>query len=601
MRAKVGLLFIALACARKPQPPVILITIDTLRADHLPAYGYRDVATPAIDSLRRDGVLFSSAWSHCPMTLPSHVSILTGQLPTEHGVRNNVGFSVQPDRHPTISQALHAGGYATGAMVSAFVLRGRTGLAQAFDTYDDVDQASRSATALDLERPASVTAQHAIQWIRERGNGPFFLFVHFFEPHAPYEPPEPFRSRFANPYDGEIATADAAVGQIIDELKRRQIYTEAMIILTADHGEGLGDHGEKQHSVLLYTETIRVPLIVKLPGNDRAGTTIATPVQHADIATTIAAVTRVPFKGGQTSRSLFEAQGSRSIYSETLYPRIHLGWSDLASLFDGADHYIESPRPELYDLRHDPRETTDVIATRRRDAARLRSALQQFRTAIPESGPIDPDVAASLAALGYVGSPGAANRNRAALVNPRDHIGEYERVRDDLADGIAIDAALQRNDVSAAAVPAERIAARRDASAAALLLAGKAFLRGNDPARALALLDRAENAARLSGRPRVPELQLTRADALARMERFGDAVTAYQQEIAAFPDNLRAYATLAALYYAMNEPTRGDDVLTAMVKANPTRAAESLAAQTAAAVENMTSARRWRGIAATLR
>src|SRR6266849_2208622 len=238
------LVLLAFACARTPQPPVVLITIDTLRADHLPAYGYRGVATPAIDSLRRDGVLFSSAWSHCPMTLPSHVSILTGQLPAEHGVRNNVGFDFQPDRNPTIAQALQRHGYATGAMVSAFVLRGRTGLARAFETYDDVDEVSRSATALDLERPASVTAQHAIEWIRTRRKRPFFLFVHFFEPHAPYEPPEPFRSRAADPYDGEIATADAAVGQVFDELKRRNIYKDALIILTADHGEGLGDHGE---------------------------------------------------------------------------------------------------------------------------------------------------------------------------------------------------------------------------------------------------------------------------------------------------------------------------------------------------------------------
>jgi arylsulfatase A-like enzyme len=255
------LLLLTIACARKPQPPVILITIDTLRADHLPAYGYRGVATPAIDSLRREAVLFTSAWSHCPMTLPSHVSILTGKLPTEHGVRNNVGFSFQPDRNPTIAQALQREGYTTGAMVSAFVLRGRTGLARAFETYDDVDEVSRSPTALDLERPAIVTAQHAIEWIRQRRKRPFFLFVHFFEPHAPYEPPEPYRSRVSNPYDGEIATADAAVGQVIDELKRQDIYEDALIILTSDHGEGLGDHGEKQHSVLLYTEMIRVPLI----------------------------------------------------------------------------------------------------------------------------------------------------------------------------------------------------------------------------------------------------------------------------------------------------------------------------------------------------
>jgi predicted Zn-dependent protease len=240
-----------------------------------------------------------------------------------------------------------------------------------------------------------------------------------------------------------------------------------------------------------------------------------------------------------------------------------------------------------------------VIASRRRDAARLRGELQQFRAAIPRGGPVDPEVAASLAALGYVGSQGATG-DGATLANPRDHIAEYERVREDLADGIAIDAALQRNDLRAASTYAERIAARRDASAAALLLAAKAMLRNDNASQALTLLDRARDVARRSGRPHVPGLELMRGDTLARMERFGDAVTAYQQEIAGYRDNLRAYATLAALYFAMNDPKRGNDTLAAMVNANHTRSAASLAAQTAAAVEDMTSARRWRDLAATL-
>ncbi|MGZ8849713.1 MAG: sulfatase-like hydrolase/transferase [Thermoanaerobaculia bacterium] len=590
------LLFVALGCARKNQPTVILITIDTLRADHLPAYGYRGVDTPAIDSLKRDGVLFTSAWSHCPMTLPSHVSMLTGLLPTEHGVRNNIGYTFRPEQHATIAQALHEHGYATGAAVSAFVLRGRTGLAGAFDSYDDVDDRARPDTALDLERPGAVTVQRAVQWIDGQKGKPFFLFVHLFEPHAPYEPPEPFRSKYASAYDGEIAVADAAVGQLIEELKRRKIYDDALVILTADHGEGLGDHGESQHSVFLYSEEIHVPLVVKLPRGERAGTSIGAAVQHADIAPAIAALARVPFNAGKTARSLFDTPKSdRIIYSETLFPRIHLGWSDLASALDNAFHYIEGPRPELYDIRGDPHERRDLMATDRRDAARLRARLEPLRAASSKIESIDLETAKSLAALGYVGGV-RAGRDAASLPNPRDHIAEYEAGREDLADGIAIELALERNDVAAAARSAERIIRRAKPSAAGLLLAAKVALRQGDPRHAVALLDRARSLARGP----MPQLEMTRGNALAAAGRFEEAKRAYWLEIESFPDDLTAWATLSALYFAMNDAARGHATLQSMFDKNRTRNAALLAARTCAAVEDMTAAARWQELAKTI-
>ena len=354
--------------------PVILISIDTLRADHLPQYGYGAVETPNIDALARDGVVFEHAWSHCPMTLPSHVSMLTGELPTTHGVRNNLGFRYEPAKHQSISQRLQRAGYATGAAVSAYVLRGETGLRDAFQWYDDAIDASPGARFRDYQRSGFTTTSLAKRWIDSIGTKPFFLFLHLYEPHVPYEPPEPFRSRYANAYDGEIATADAIVGDLIRHLKQRSLYDNAIIVLTSDHGEGLGDHGEAQHSILLYTETIRVPLIVKLPHREKGGTRSATPAALSDIAPTIASLVHLePVKTDGVD--LFgELPESRLIYAETVYPYVQLGWSNLSAIINGPLHYIQGPRSELYDAVTDPYERIDVIAGHRRDAALFRAA-----------------------------------------------------------------------------------------------------------------------------------------------------------------------------------------------------------------------------------
>jgi hypothetical protein len=538
MRRLSLLLLVLLAGCARSRPPVIVISIDTLRADHLPAGG-------AIAALQKDGVTFENAWSHCPMTLPSHVSMLTGLLPTEHGVRNNVGFTFRPNRHRTIAQTLKEDGYATAGFVSAFVLRGRTGLASAFDHYDDVDETGRADSALDLERAGAETVDRAIAWLPD---SPFFLFVHLFEPHHPY----------VNGYDGEIATADAAIGRLIDALKKKGIYDDALIILTSDHGEGLGDHGEMQHSVLLYSEVLRVPMIVKLPRAERAGTHLAHPVQHADIAATIASVTKTTFGKG---RSLFDA-APRTIYSETLFPRIHLGWSELTSVVDATHHLIGGPKPELYDVRSDPRETRNIMEQARRDASRLRERLQAFQTAIPPAEAVDAETAASLAALGYVGS----SSRPGTLLNPRDHIAEYEAMRQDLADLAALAADPSK---------ARDIAARPDASAAALLVAARVT-------NSLALFDRAEAKAKASKKWPMPGFDLARGNALVAANRHEEALRAFERETRHFPDNLNAFAALAMLQFAMGGD--GGATLEQMVEKNPTEQARELARKTRAAV-----------------
>jgi arylsulfatase A-like enzyme len=249
-----------------------LISVDTLRADHVPAYGYRGVATPNLDSLARDSVLFSNAYAHVPLTLPSHASLLTGLLPPRNGVRDNYGYTLPPGVE-TLAGVLQKARYATGAAVSSAVLSRDSGLNRGFDFYDDqVDAAGRA------ERDGARTVEALLPWVQEQRNRPFFAFLHLFEPHAPYEPPEPYRSRYRSAYDGEIARADEILGTFLDRLRQWGLYERALVIFFSDHGEGLSDHGEREHGVFLYREAIHVPLLLKLPGNRRAGETVAAPV-----------------------------------------------------------------------------------------------------------------------------------------------------------------------------------------------------------------------------------------------------------------------------------------------------------------------------------
>jgi arylsulfatase A-like enzyme/tetratricopeptide (TPR) repeat protein len=388
-----------------PGAPIILISIDTLRSDHLPAYGYTKVETPAIDALRRDAILFARAYSHCPLTLPSHASLLSGLLPAHTGVRDNAGYTFDAARHPSLPRLLKQAGYETGAAVSTFLLRRATGLSGGFDFFDDEVEPGTA------ERAGTVSAHRALAWVKGRGSKPFFLFLHLYEPHTPYEPPEPFASRYRSaPYDGEIATADAVVGTVVADLKRRGLYDKAIIVLLSDHGEGLGEHGEEQHGVFLYRETLQVPLLLKLPGGARSGTTVATPAALVDVAPTLlalAGVTAQTSPAGLDGQNLLTlpAEPARRIYAETFLPRLHYGWSELASLIEGRLHYIHGPSPELFDIAADPAEQRDVLATERPAAAGLRQALDGYDRTLAPPGAVDAETARKLAALGYAGAP----------------------------------------------------------------------------------------------------------------------------------------------------------------------------------------------------
>jgi arylsulfatase A-like enzyme/tetratricopeptide (TPR) repeat protein len=459
----VAALLALVACSRDAVPPpaagtpVILISIDTLRSDHLPAYGYKGVETPNIDALRAEGILYERAYSQCPLTLPSHSSMLTGVLPAEHGNRDNIGYVLNKGVKP-IAEILKGNGYATGAAVSAFVLRRESGLNRGFDLYDDaVDPLTTARTIGSIQRDGERTAKIASDWIAKQEK-PVFFFLHLYEPHTPYTPPEPYWSRYASRYDGEIARVDAIVGTFLQSLKDDGLYDKALVILTSDHGEGLGDHGEDEHGIFLYREALQVPLIVKLPGGRLAGTTVAAPVQSIDIVPTILERTAVnpPVKlAGRSLISFIQKRGpeKRAIYAETYYPRFHFGWADQHSLIDGDHHYLQSPKAELFDLASDPAEKRNVIAGDRRILFAMREAIAPFIREAELPAAIDAEEAAKLAALGYLGST-VQTKPGEVLPDPRDNLDTMKRIgqafikyRDkDYAAGLAItDSLLQTN------------------------------------------------------------------------------------------------------------------------------------------------------------
>lgn len=434
-----------------PNAPIILISIDTLRADHLPAWGYDGVKTPSIDRLVRDGVIFRNAYSHCPLTLPSHVTLLTGKLPVDTGVRDNIGYRFASRDGTTLPEILRRRGYATAAAVSAYVLRGETGLRTIFDSYDDKFDFVPGAGAGEIERAGAMTAASAERWIESNGNKPFFFFLHLYEPHAPYRAPEPFRSASRTPYDGEIAYADSIVGSFLDRLRARGDYDRSIIVLLSDHGEGLGDHGEREHGVFLYREVLHVPLVIKLPGNAASGSSVDDPVGLIDLVPTLARLAGLPAPAGLHGSDMFGPRPASPVFSESEYARLHFGWSDLRSLISSDWHYIEAPRAELYAFRADPREANNVASEDRRNLAEYRKTMAAYPRNLATPGQVSDEERAKLTALGYISARAPAPEG--SFPDPKDRLSDlalYESATDWIA----------RGDLAHAASALEQVAGR---------------------------------------------------------------------------------------------------------------------------------------------
>ncbi len=428
--------------ADEGRPNVLLITIDTLTADHLGVYGYSQIETPNIDKLASEAMIFEKAISPVPLTLPSHASILTGVYPLYHGIRDNAGF-VLGAQHLTLAEILKEQGYATGAFVGSFILDSRFGLDQGFDTYF----ADFELTGLDtiapglIQRPAGEVAEEAMEWItaQKSEKQPFFCWAHFYDPHAPYEPPEPFATRYSSSlYDGEIAYVDQVIGNFLDSLKNQGLYEKTVIIVTSDHGESLGEHVEKTHGYFIYESTQLVPLVWKSPDKRYRPGRAAVTVRLIDIAPTILQQLgiRAPavMQGTGLVRELLGRPGPvLQAYAESFYPRLQFGWSELRSLYRFPYKYIEAPRPELYNLETDPNEKFNLIKSRQSIANSLREQLMELIERYSPSTEVeqvemDAETAAALASLGYItlsAGTSVGDNSYQDLPDPKDKVSIY--------------------------------------------------------------------------------------------------------------------------------------------------------------------------------
>lgn len=419
---------------------VLLITMDTTRADHLHAYGHLGVKTPNIDGLAERGVLFAKAITPAPATLPAHSSIHTGLYPFHHGVRANGTFRLEESAR-TLAETLRDAGYKTGAAISAFVLDGRFGLPQGFDDYDDdLTKGVKYSPHMFRERPAEYTNEVAFEWLDEHARaGRFFYWVHYFDPHAAYLPPQPFRSRYAHDlYSGEIAYTDSQIGKLLEKLELLGVFERTLVILTGDHGEGLGEHGEMTHALLVYDATVHVPLIFSAPPPFPQRKVALVQASLADVMPTILDLVGVAAPDNLDGRSLREPSTEpRSLYVENLSTQILHGWAPLLGVRRDDYKFIQAPIPELYDLRRDPDELVNQFEELPVLAAELQANLRELvgddpymGTAAMQNLPLDSETEELLRSLGYVfTAKGETPVPPDYDLNPRDMVAHWEKIQ----------------------------------------------------------------------------------------------------------------------------------------------------------------------------
>jgi arylsulfatase A-like enzyme/Tfp pilus assembly protein PilF len=410
---------------------VLLITMDTTRADHLPMYGYKNVKTPNLDRLAKDSFIFEDAVSQVPLTLPSHTSMMTGRLPIGHGVRDNAGFFLDPSE-TTLAEELKGLGYSTAAFVSAFVLDSKWQLDQGFDLYyDNFNLAQfQDVNPGEIQRKAEDTEIEASHWLDANKDHKFFAWVHYYDPHEPYDPPEPYISEYPDkPYDGEIAYTDEYVGKLLTKLDELKVSDKTIVLIAADHGESLGEHNEATHAMFVYNTTQHVPLLIHVPGS--SGGRVKGIVRLVDLMPTVLELLGVKVPSSVQGKSLYSMMNGkedlrRNAYSESVYAELHYGWSPLESLTTQQYRYIQAPRPELYDRINDPGETKNLINEKSSIAKVLKDQLQEIISTSSRknlSGPVkmDPETEEKLKALGYIGNTATATEE-SRKIDPKDKI-----------------------------------------------------------------------------------------------------------------------------------------------------------------------------------
>jgi arylsulfatase A-like enzyme/Tfp pilus assembly protein PilF len=552
---------------------VLLITIDTLRADALGTYGGK-AATPNIDRLAAAGVRFDTAHAHSVVTLPSHASILTGLYPFAHGIRDNAGYRLQP-RIATLAGRLHAHGYATGAFVGAFPLDARFGLNAGFDLYDDRYPSSARATELTMpERPAGAVIAAASRWIGEQ-RGRWFAWVHLYDPHAPYKPPVPFDRQYASdPYAGEVAAVDHALGPLLEDLARRA--RPVLIILTADHGEALGAHGEATHGLFAYEETLRVPLIVGSTDAARRSTPLVStvPARHVDIVPTVLDSLALPPDASLPGRSLLRAMEDGDgkpvpSYFEALTASINRGWAPLTGVLLGREKYIRLPIPELYELGSDPRETSNLLPGQASRAAALDALLSQTTAgARPGSNtaPAPPQSESAetrrrLASLGYLsGSREASIAGWTEADDPKRLIELDQTVQRGVDE-------YQRGAIAQARATFETVIRQRPAMATPYLHLAFTWWEEGNPSFAIDSLRRAVRAGAATA-----EVKAQLGIYLAEQGQPDEAVGLLREATTADPGDLDAWNGLAIALARGGRQEDATAILTRVIAEHPTDA-----------------------------
>jgi tetratricopeptide (TPR) repeat protein len=505
--------------APEKAPSIILISIDTLRADHLSCYGYSRVETAHLDALTKGGTLFSAVNSQVPLTFPSHVSLFTSTYPFFNGIEDN-GEPLRPNA-VTLATLLKSRGYRTGAVVGGFVMDRRFGLNQGFDVYDSTFDLHREEESDlgDIKRLGAEVVAAASKWLDANSNSPFFLFLHLYDLHTPYNLPASYRARFGTGYDAELRYVDEQVGVFWDSLRQHNLLERSLVVLTSDHGEGLGEHGEKTHGYFIYQSTLWVPLIVHWPaGSASFPAKIDGPARLMDVAPTILQFAGISQPAEFQGRSLLEllrsgaSKTARDVYSESVYAHKHFGCSSLRALRTGRYKYIQGPKPELYNLATDPGETRNLYTPQRSLALASKEKLASLRTRFRNEHPLvqralDPDTVARLTSLGYVVGNSEQSESPDSGPDPKDRIGEFE-----------------------------------DFGRAIVLASSGRIDESN------ALLERL-----LTGHPELPDLRMSLGLNDQRLRRHDEAAREFQQILKTDPLNVKAHFNLGLSLFEMGK------------------------------------------------
>ena len=555
------------------RPGVFLITIDTLRADHVHCYGYDRIQTPALDLLAKQGIRFTQAFTPSPITNSSHASIMTGLLPSSHGVSD---FGVPLTAiYPTLAELLAKGGYRTAAFIGAVILDSKNlapGLDRGFEFYDNFPELTTTKSRWGrIERRGMEVEQRAESWLNAHPAGAHFVWVHFYDPHDPYEPPPPYSDVYKDRlYDGEIAYADSALGHFLAYLKKQGWYEGAMIVVVGDHGEGLGEHHEDTHGIFLYDSTTHVPLIVKLPEERDAGRTVDAQVRTTDIMPTILGLLGVAAPASLDGDSLepflngVEA-APRTVFGETEYP-LRFGWAPLRSIRKEGFKFIEAPKPELYDLRADPGELRNHYEPWDGTVQKLRRVLAELSAKSPAPGKSSPGAVSlstidELHALGYLGSADARSATDvpepSLLPDPKDKIEEQNLLHTAMM-------ASEDGEPNKARVALEKVLQLDESSAIALRQLGRLEIASRNYAKAAGYLRRAQDA-----RPNDATDALEYGRALELGGDLPGARDALQASLKLNPHQFAARLSLGRVYLGLNDSRAAEEQFVAAVLLQP--------------------------------